>query len=128
MPYSGKISGTVPSLPHYVNPNSNIRIDLSESCGDVNENSHFVCEIEYSIDGYSGHPYILDCNCGSSITGTLEGILLDDDMNRVDLKVELPRISDPMVGYISLKNWRTYQSTSDFDRVVIKSIRIDWDS
>lgn len=111
-----------------MNPNSDIRIDLSESCGSVDENSHFVCEIEYSIDGYSDHPYIINCNIGSSITGSLQGIFLDDENNRVDLMVNLPRISDPIVGYISLENWRTYQSTRDFDKVAIKSIRIDWDS
>ena len=111
-----------------MNPNTNIRIDLSESCNPVDENSHFVCEIEYSVDGYSDHQYIIDCIIGSSIAGSLQGIFLDDENNRVDLMVNLPRISDPMVGYIYLDNWRTYQSSRDFDRVVIKSIRIDWDS
>lgn len=122
----GKVTGASPALSHYVNPNTSIQLQLSESCADVGDGDNFVCEILYTLDGVTqSYPVRMTSQLGSSILSSCEIVI---DGVRCDLRVELPRMSNPMTGVMTINGWSSYVSERDFARLVINEIRIDWDT
>ena len=124
MPYLGKVVTSVPVLPHYVNPNSNISVTLTEYNDSLSVDS-VIGTIKYTDKRDEEPDEIKTGTLVCSYVGSSSNFdFAPDGIYNMIIRVTINHVQSSCV--ISVENWNGYDSTEDFDRFVIHSVDLDW--